>query len=153
LTQELKTARRIAPLLSWGTAAAILLIGGCSRTPSARDAHALLKALDLATRVEGDEARVRLLLQACGEINSCAHGCARELQAAAQPSVDASERGAILSSCFDELRQAQLQSRMTPDVWFHGYLARYAERAAPALEMPERHQLEAARARLQFIHR
>jgi hypothetical protein len=124
---------------------ALVLLGAsaCSRTPSASDARALLKVLTVATRVDGEETRIRLLLQGCAEISTCAAGCENAL--------DASQRATILAECFAELKERHPKSPADADAWFRGYLARYAERAVPKLGMPEQRQLEAARMRLQIV--
>jgi hypothetical protein len=132
-------------------ALAILVASACSRTPSASDGQALLKVLTVATRVDGDETRTRLLLAGCAEISTCAAGCERALRAVSDPSIDASQRGTILAECFDELKEKHFKTPAEVDAWFRGYLARYAERAGPKLGMPEQRQLEAARMRLQIV--
>jgi hypothetical protein len=132
---------------------ALVLLGAsaCSRTPSASDARALLKVLTVATRVDGEETRIRLLLQGCAEISTCAAGCENALKAVADPSIDASQRATILAERFAELKERHPKSPADADAWFRGYLARYAERAVPKLGMPEQRQLEAARMRLQIV--
>ncbi|HEX4620006.1 MAG TPA: hypothetical protein VH208_00435 [Myxococcaceae bacterium] len=129
----------------------LLAAGACSRAPSATDARELLKVLTVATRVEGEDTRTRLLLRGCSEISSCAAGCQKALSAVADPSIDASQRATILAECFDELKAKHPKSPADADAWFRGYLARYAERAGPKLALPEQRQLEAARMRLQIV--
>jgi hypothetical protein len=130
------------------------LLGGVALASDAApvaDAKTLVKNLVAVTAggpPEG-ETRLRLLLQQCSELASCAGSCARELHAAAD-TTDEAQRGTILSQCFPDLKKAHKESGATVDGWFTKRFSSYVARVRAVLAAGDQKALDRAAAALKL---
>jgi len=119
-----------------------LLLAGCG--PSASDARTFQKVLDAGNMVPS-EMKLKILIQGCSEIGSCAGSCERALGTLAQVSVD--QRGAILGhGCADFRKFAEGRPRddRLVDDFERDWLRRYAARAREKLDGDERARFDAS---------
>jgi hypothetical protein len=132
---------------------ALAVVTGCATAAvSAHDADEVYDNLMVLSNLPPDQATLlRMSLDQCADLPSCAGGCKAGLSAAAGDGVDAAERGAILAQCFSDLKDEHARSGISGDAWFARYFARYLDRVEATLSPEKKASFTSARTQLHLV--
>ncbi|HNN91115.1 MAG TPA: hypothetical protein PKI03_02555 [Pseudomonadota bacterium] len=98
--------------------------------------------------------RRRLFYKLCSELPGCAGVCQAELEQAARPETDPSQRAILVASCAPDYRQRRDRGEaLHPDAWLKERLVRFLDAVSSSLSQENRRNFEAARAQTRLLQR